>query len=485
MLSKEKLLDVFLQNFGMLPTSLQHVAMQQLVDFILNPEADKIFILKGYAGTGKTSIVSDLVKSLGTIKAKSVCLAPTGRAAKVLSNYAQRKSYTIHKHIYSYQENAQGSSQFSLKPNKAKDTLFIVDESSMITNQANAEYADLFSSRSLLADLMQFVFEGDNCKMLLVGDMAQLPPVSYDESPALDEDFLSREFYVKIQSLVLTEVVRQESVSGILYQATKVRKKIADQDLSPKIFSSLSFPDVSRVTGETLEDVLQTAYSQYNADEIVVITRSNKRAYLFNREIRSRILGKESQIECGDYIMSVKNNYYWVDKKSEIGFIANGDMMEVRKIHHRQELYGFEFADLSVHFCDYPDTDEVDIKVILNSLSSEGASMSRTETNQLYQEVSADYADLSSKRQQYIKMKQDPYMNALQIKYGYALTCHKTQGGQWKVVFVDQSFLKPENIDKSYLRWIYTAITRATEKLYFVNFNDVFFEDENSNQDCS
>ena len=451
-------------------TEGQHRALQQLAVFICENSDNQLFILKGYAGTGKTSLLSAIVKSLKHIGQRTVLLAPTGRAAKVFSSYARAKAYTIHKMLYRISMK-DGVLRVNRRENKAHNVLFIVDEVSMLSSSPIGN----LSPRSLLDDLMQFVYEGDNCKMIFVGDDAQLPPVHSDESPALDIAFLQRNFSVDIDSCILTEVVRQANNSGILFNANILRKKIVQEKYDFPLFSKQPFPDLLRVNGIDLEELLNTLYSKYNTEELVIITRSNKRAYFFNEEIRRRILFRDNTIEAGDYLMIVKNNYYWVDEVSEVGFLANGDIMEILSINKREELYGFHFADVTVRLCDYPDFEHIDIKIILESLESPEASMPTTQHQLLYEQVALDYEDIKDRRLRALKVKNSPYLNAVQVKFSYSLTCHKTQGGQWQVVLVDKGFIPNNTFDKEYLRWLYTALTRATEMVYLINFEDENF----------
>lgn len=476
MLSKEQFAQLFRQQIPFEPTSGQSDAIDLLSSFICERSENQLFILKGYAGTGKTTLVSALVNALDALNQKTVLLAPTGRAAKVFSVYSGKKAYTIHKHLYRVYSK-DGIVSFKRKENKNAHTLFIVDEVSMIGTGTASE--SLFASNNLLDDLFDFVFEGENCKILFIGDDAQLPPVNSSESPALDEEYLKRVYHLDILTHQLTEVVRQAFDSGILFNANILRNKIAREECIPPLFSNKNFPDFCRIQGGDLEEELNTLYSQNDEDHLVVITRSNKRAYIFNREIRNRILYRENEIATGDYIMAVKNNYFWLDESSEVGFIANGDILEILAINKQTELYGFHFADVTVRLCDYPNYPHIDIKIILESLSCEGASLSGEQSNRLYQEVSQDYMDISSKRQRYLKIKKDPYLNAVQVKYAYSLTCHKTQGGQWKNVLIDSPYLIDGTMDKEYLRWLYTAITRATDKVYLINFDEKMFSENN------
>jgi exodeoxyribonuclease-5 len=359
----------------------------------------------------------------------------------------------------------------SRKENKAHNLLFIIDEVSMLSSSPTGN----LSPRSLLDDLMQFVYEGNNCKMIFIGDDAQLPPVHSDESPALDIEFLHCNFNVDIDSCVLTEVVRQANDSGILFNANILRKKMRQGKYNFPLFSKQSFPDLLRVNGADLEELLNTLYGKYDTEELVIITRSNKRACLFNEEIRRRILFRDNTIASGDYLMTVKNNYYWVDETSEVGFLANGDIMEILSINKCEELYGFHFADVTVRLCDYPDFEHIDIKIILESLESSEASLPAAQHQFLYEQVALDYENIKDHRLRALKIKNNPYLKAVQVKFSYSLTCHKTQGGQWRVVLVEQGFIPNNTLDKEYLRWLYTALTRATEMVYLINAGEEYF----------
>ena len=421
-------------------------------------------------------MVSALVRTLKSVRKKCVLLAPTGRSAKVFSVSSGQKAYTIHKCLY-WASERDGIREFTRRPNKNTHTVFIVDEASMIGDGAGD--SPLFGSRSLMDDLFSFVFEGDHCQLLLVGDNAQLPPVNFDESPALDIEYIRRNFNLTANSASLTDVTRQTQDSGILHNASLLRSKMQDEDFSFPIFDTPVFPDCQRVNGEDLEELLNTLYGRNEPDDIVTITYSNKRAYVYNQEIRHRVLYREEQLSAGDFVIAVKNNYFWVQDDDEVGFIANGDNMEILSINKIQELYGFRFADVTVRMCDYPDHDSIDIKVILDSLDCEGPALSREDSNRLYEAVSQDYADLPTKKERYQKLREDPYLNAVQAKFSYALTCHKTQGGQWPVVLLDQGLIQDGILTKSYFRWLYTALTRATRQVYLINFSDTFFEMEN------
>ena len=467
-----------LSHFPHVPTAGQREACDRLAEFLFDPDPYSAFMLTGYAGTGKTSLVSALIQSAPALRIHTMLMAPTGRAAKVLSNYSGHKAYTIHKKIYQTITDSSGMIRTARALNKHSYTLFIVDEASMI-GQESQEYG-AWGRRSLLEDLIDYVTEGNHCRLLLIGDTAQLPPVGSPESPALDPEYLQTISPLKIFHSELTEVVRQQNLSGILHNATLVRQQIAEMDdySEPELplFDLEGFDDVVRLPGAELEDTLQRHYSDGEVDNVVFICRSNKRANLFNQEIRNRILFRDDRLCSGDYLMVVKNNYYWLDTDSEIGFIANGDIVEVLSVRNHQELYGFHFADVSLRFVDYPDAPEIDCKVLLETLVSESPALTGEESQQLFNEVMADYADIPDKSARLREVKRNPYFNALQVKYAYALTCHKTQGGQWPTVFVDQGYLTDDMLNKDYLRWLYTALTRATEQVYLLNFEEKFFE---------
>lgn len=467
------------------PTTGQRQACSELVSFLYDSDPCSTFLLRGYAGTGKTSLVSALIKAAPYLRIKTLLLAPTGRAAKVLSNYSGKQAYTIHKKIYHTITDGSGMPHTVLAKNKYSYTLFIVDEASMIS--AIAEEGGYVGRRSLLEDLTTFVREGSHCRLMLIGDSAQLPPVGSSDSPALSTEYLEHSFDLKVYQAELTEVVRQEKQSGILSNATMLRRMIMEDDYAEEgrrpHFMLDDFDDVVRLHGSDLEETLNREYSEGTLDDVVFICRSNKRANLYNQSIRNRILFREDEVGTGDYLMVVKNNYYWLDEDSEMGFIANGDIVEVVSARNYEELYGFHFVDVSLRFVDYPDMETLDCKILLETLHSESASLTREETQKLYTEVLADYADLPTKAEQLNAMRQNPYYNALQVKFSYALTCHKTQGGQWPVVFVDQGYLSDEDIDRNYLRWLYTAVTRSTQKLYLLNFSDDFFQEGKGNED--
>ena len=461
-------------NFPHLPTTKQDIFFQKIADFILNATSDDIFVLKGYAGTGKTTIISTVIHNLQDINMKAVLLAPTGRAAKVIGNYSGKPAHTIHKRIYFPKKNKTGGVSFTLQQNKFKNTIFIVDEASMISDTNHD--SKLYENGSLLDDLFFYVAAGKNCKLLLIGDTAQLPPVNMSVSPALNIDSLSLHYQKNVQHIELDEVMRQSEFSGILYNATELRELLHSQFINTFQFKLIGFKDIIRLQdGYDIQDAIHQAYDNYGIEDTVFIVRSNKRANQYNQQIRASILSKENEIATGDYLMVVKNNYFWLKEESEAGFIANGDIVEVLEIRRIEELYGFKFATVKVRMVDYPNQIPFETVVMLDTLISESASLTYEESNRLYQEVLLDYEE---ERQQYKKLqkvKENSYFNALQVKFSYAITCHKSQGGQWKTVFVEQPYL-PDGIDVDYVRWLYTAITRAEEKLYLIGFKEEFFE---------
>lgn len=472
---REAVRDRILELLGHEPTYGQKEAARMLSNY-LHEREKCLFLLEGYAGTGKTSLVSALVRFLPEIRARSVLLAPTGRAAKVLSGYSGRKAFTIHKKIYRQHAAADGGIIITLERNPHKSTIFIVDEASMIPDNIPPEEYSMFSSRNLLDDLINYVYEGQNCRLILIGDSAQLPPVGLDISPALDLEYIKASYGLKIFAHELTEVVRQSRESGILDNATYIRKKINREDSELPIFLKAGRDDFIPVTGNDLEDILNTEFNNSNSEGTVIITRSNKRANVFNQEVRNRILYRDSELAAGDLMMVVRNNYYWLPQESKAGFIANGDQIELLRIGNKEELYGFRFANVTIRLVDYPEEKDMDVKIILDSIGAETPSLSQKDYRRLFEEIMKDYDEIPSRRKRIEKVRENPYFNALQVKFAYALTCHKTQGGQWENVFIDQGYLKEEMINKEYLRWLYTAVTRATGKVYLINFREYFFD---------
>ncbi|MDW5288387.1 ATP-dependent DNA helicase [Formosa sp. PL04] len=464
------------QQFPFNPTTKQNIVLIQLSEFIFNTDPKALYLLKGYAGTGKTTIVSTIVSNLWQIKKSAVLMAPTGRAAKVISNYSKKEAFTIHKKIYFPKKDKGGGVKFVLQPNKHKNTIFIVDEASMIPDTPGD--SKLFENGSLLDDLMQYVYGGTNCKLLLIGDTAQLPPVKLDISPALEPKTLILNYDKEVVCMELDEVVRQEKDSGILFNATILRETLSGVFFDSFKFDVHPFKDIVRlVDGQEIMDAIGDCYSDLGNEETAIIVRSNKRANLYNQQIRDRILFNENELSAGDYLMIVKNNYFWLKPTSEAGFIANGDIVEVLEIFSIKELYGFRFAEVKMRMVDYPQMQPIETVLLLDTISAESPSLTYEDSNRLYQEVMKDYEDESSNYKKFTKVKANKYFNALQVKFSYAITCHKSQGGQWNTVFVEQPYL-PNGIDKDYLRWLYTAVTRAKEKLYLIGFKDEFFEEE-------
>lgn len=464
---KNHLVQQIKENFPYQPTLEQEKVIKSLSDFLFLPKNETVFLLKGYAGTGKTSLFSALVKTLDQLQQKCVLLAPTGRAAKVFASYAGHPAYTIHKKIYRQQTVAADMGSFSLNDNLAKHTLFIVDEASMISNLGLTGSA--FGTGCLLDDLIHFVYSGEGCRLMLMGDTAQLPPVGEELSPALFADAL-RGYGLQVFEETLTQVVRQGQESGILWNATVLRQLITSGDTFslPKIKIE-GFADIKVLPGNELIAQLEECYQRDGEDETIVVCRSNKRANIYNNGIRSQILWRESELEGGDRLMVAKNNYFWTQHHSQIDFIANGEMAVVRRLRNERRLYGFRFADVSLLFPDYADV-EVEATLLMDTLHSESPSLTKEENERLFNEVLEDYADISQKRDRLKKLKEDAYYNALQVKYAYAITCHKAQGGQWKNVFLDQGYMPEESLTPDYFQWLYTAFTRATGTLYLVNY---------------
>ena len=454
-------------NFPYKPTFEQENIVKSLANFLFSQETDSLFLLKGYAGTGKTSLLGALVKTLDQLEQKCILLAPTGRAAKVFSHYAGHAAYTIHKKIYRQKSFSNELDNFSINDNLHQHTLFIVDESSMIANEGLA--GTMFGTGRLLDDLIQYVYSGHGCRLMLVGDTAQLPPVGEEESPALAVEVL-KGYGLKVYEGMLTEVVRQLSDSGILWNATELRRYISMEDFYA--FPSIrveGFPDVKVISGNELIEVISECYEQVGMDETMVVCRSNKRANIYNKGIRNMILYREEELESGDWLMVAKNNYFWTEGSKDIDFIANGDVAVVRRVHREREMYGFRFADVTLRFPDYDDM-ELEVKLLLDTLHTDTPALPKEMNDKLFYSILEDYVDITVKRERMKKMKIDPCYNALQVKYAYAVTCHKAQGGQWKRVFLDQGYMTEEMLSPDYFRWLYTAFTRATETLYLVNW---------------
>lgn len=459
-----------LKEFGFPPTIEQEHAISEFAEFLTDRDPHSVMILRGSAGTGKTVLASAIVRTMKKLKQKVMLLAPTGRAAKVFALHSNHPAFTIHRRIYREKVYTGVGGQFNLNNNMHQDTLFLVDESSMISNYGMSETS--FGSGRLLDDLVYFVYQGRNDKMILIGDKAQLPPIGEEESPALSP-MVMEGYGLKVYCCDLNEVLRQSTNSGILYNATMIRNMITHDEVTqlPKIQFD-GFADIVMVPGDELIDSLASSYSEVGIDETICITRSNKRANIYNQGIRGMVLGREEQLSSGDMVMVVKNNYYWTaqEKGENVpSFLANGDRAEVRRVRNVRELYGFHFADV---WLDFPDYDNYELKstVIMDSLMTEAPSLTNEQTEQLFVNVMKDYEDIPLKGDRMKKMREDTYFNGLQIKYAYAITCHKAQGGQWAHVYLDQGYMTDDMLTPDYIHWLYTAFTRATEKLYLVNW---------------
>lgn len=459
------------KNLGNTPTDDQSDALKKIAGYICENDNDIIFLMTGYAGTGKTSVISSVVKTLDMLRMRSVLLAPTGRAAKVLSSYAGRQAFTIHKKIYRRKSSKDGMGSFTLDRNLHKDTFFIVDEASMVSNSSGD--SSLFGSGRLLDDLIEYVYSGTDCKLILAGDTAQLPPVGSVVSPALDTSALGSYGFGLI-SVELRQVMRQSETSGVLMNATRVRLQVEEFDLVHPSIDCINYKDTIRMTGDDLIDEISTAYGSCGMEGTIIVVNSNKQANRYNQGIRNTIFFREEEISTGDMVMVVKNNYFIVDEdEGGTGFIANGDIAEVRGIKKYEELYGFRFADMVLWFADY--NLEIESKVMMDVLHLDTPALPQEKSRELFQSVLADYVHIKTRRKQYQAVKENPYFNALQIKFAYAVTCHKAQGGQWERVFIDQGMFNRNEITIDYLRWFYTALTRSTDRVYLVNFSDEWF----------
>ncbi len=473
---KEEISAIILSHFTHRPTQQQAHTADLWAQFLLSANPEEVFLLTGYAGTGKTSLVSALVMALGQLKQRCVLLAPTGRAAKVFSLYAQTPAYTIHRRIYRQKVFNPEMNNFVQTPNLQRDTLFIVDEASMIANEGVG--GGYFGSGRLLDDLVRHVYAGDNCRLLLIGDQAQLPPVGEELSPALNADTLAG-YGLHVMHSELTEVVRQVSDSGILWNATQLRALIQADDFFafPRLKAS-GFADITVVPGDELIEQLEQSYSRCGTDQTIVVTRSNKRANIYNNGIRARILDRDAELGGGDQIIVAKNNYHWTEQQAQqekgktpnkMPFIANGDVAVVRRVRHERELYGFRFCDATLRFPDYDDH-EMEVTLLLDTLQAEAPALTREQQETLFHRICEDYPEITSRRQLMDKVKNDSYYNALQVKYAYAVTCHKAQGGQWEHVYIDQGYITEEMLTPDYFRWLYTALTRATKHVFLVNW---------------
>ncbi len=468
---KNHIINVLTEQLVHSPTGSQKSLIDLIPGFITGDSNKDILLVKGFAGTGKTSVLGALVRTMKIMKTNVVLLAPTGRAAKVLSSYCRHIAWTIHKKIYRQKASTDGMGKFILDRNLHKNTLFIVDEASMISNQIFE--GDIFGSGRLLDDLIQYVYEGNNCRLLLVGDTAQLPPVHLDISPALDSEYL-KGFGLSVLEIFLSEILRQAEDSGILFNATDIRHIISGSGHNMPHIILDDFTDIERINGTDLLGKITDSYDSAGIEETIVVTRSNKKANQYNKGIRNMILYREEELAPGDLLMVVKNNYFWLPENESADFIANGDIIEIIRIRRYQEMYGFRFADALVKFTDYRNM-ELEVKLLLDTVYSEKASLTGEQNKILFQNVIEDYADISNRRKRLEKIRTNPWFNALQVKFAYAVTCHKAQGGQWKNVFIDQGYIREEMVNTEYLRWLYTAFTRSTSKLYLVNFDDSFF----------
>jgi exodeoxyribonuclease V len=470
MMRAENIQALLEKNLGYKPTDDQMACLKLLSEYVSGNTNDVIFLLTGYAGTGKTSIIASLVHTLDALRMKSVVMAPTGRAAKVLRTYSGKDAFTIHKKIYRQKSASDGVGKFVLDRNLHRETFFIIDESSMISGDS-AE-GSVFGTGNLLDDLIEYVYTGTNCKLIIAGDVAQLPPVGSMLSPALDEDVL-RSTGFGITSCELRQVIRQSQESGILMNATAVREQITCGDLSVPSIDVKHYKDIIRLQGEELIDTLNDTYTRCGTDGAIVVVNSNNLANKYNQGIRNRIFAREEEISAGDIVMVVKNNYFWLKDEENNNFIANGDIAEVRRIRKYEEIYGLHFAEMTLFFRDYDM--ELEARVILDTIHSDSPSLSPEKNKELYFSIIADHPEASTKRKQFEVARNDPYYNALQIKFAYAVTCHKSQGGQWERVFIDQGMFNRQEPTIDYLRWFYTALTRSTDKVYLVNFPDRWF----------
>lgn len=463
------------------PTAEQLNFCEQSASFLSDKVDRRCFMLKGYAGTGKTTSIAALVKVLPRFKMRAALLAPTGRAAKVMSNYSGRTALTIHKRIYRKRSAVSTEMAFQLAPNLSENTLFIIDEASMIADEWNSK-----SGSSFLKDIMDYIYNGKNCAVLFVGDTAQLPPVGSLESPALNTAYIAKTFGFEVYHAELTEVVRQGKESGILANASMLRLLINElestdnmektQTLMPQFFTK-GFKDIFRMTGLKMVEGLEYAYRKFDMEGTLVVCRSNKSANTYNQQIRSRLLYREEELTGGDQIMIVKNNYFWLPDQESTAFIANGDMARIVRVRREEERYGFRFAEVQLEFFDYPDVGQITCKVMLDTLQTESPNLSYEDSKKLFEALALDYAHITNKRERMLAIREDPFYNALQIKFAYAVTCHKAQGGQWDAVFVDQGYLNDEMMNIEFLRWLYTAVTRARKELFLVNFSAGLFEE--------
>ncbi len=464
-------------DFAFTPTHQQDLAIQLLSDFMAIGVNQGLFILKGYAGTGKTSLISSFVRILRRHNYQVILLAPTGRAARVLSNYSEMPALTIHRKIYRQHRVGDINTSYSLNINKHAHTLFIVDEASMISHTSSM--GDIFSSNPLLDDLVEYVYSGDDCRLMLIGDTAQLPPIGENESRALNAEYLQG-FGLDTFEIELSEVVRQKAESGILYQATRIREEITDiqqamhdygrtEEVTQPLLPAQRFPDLQCVEGEELLEALEDSYSKVGTEDTIVITRANWRANQYNMGIRNRILWREELFERGDLLMVAKNNYFWAELENREDFLANGEIIQVRKVTKRYELYGFQWAQVELELPDHEDW-YPEVLLLVDTLLAEAPALTKEQQEKLYYAILEDYQHLTTQKQRLKALREDKHFNALQVKYAYAITCHKSQGGQWRRVFLDGAMLQEDMLNLDGLRWLYTAYTRATETLYLINY---------------
>ena len=463
------------ENFPFSLTNDQQIAITKIVQFIFNQKSEEVFLLKGYAGTGKSSLIGTLVKTMAQFEQKTVLLAPTGRAAKVFSLYSDESAYTIHKRIYRQKSMSDTGASFSLTNNLHQNTLFIVDEASMISNESGEN--SFFGTGRLLDDLIEYVYSGNNCKLLFLGDTAQLPPVKQNISPAMDAYELQT-YGLDVLESTLTEIMRQADESGILYNATLLRNALDSGTTGayPQLVVS-DFKDVERISGNDLIEEISSCYSRDGLEETIVISRANKSVNIFNNGIRNSVLYREEELSNGDLLMVTKNNYFWLKEEAKVDFIANGEFVEVLRIRSQREMYGLRFCDVVLYHKNYDL--EFDAIINLDALHSERSGDSYKQSNMLYNALMEEYSHIGSKGERYKQIKNNPYFNALQVKYGYAVTCHKAQGGEWKNVFVDLSYINPDHLGDNFYRWLYTSITRSTKMLYLVNLSDEFIATPN------
>ena len=457
------LADIIKRQLAFEPTRQQKELIEMLAQFCCMPTETKAFILKGFAGTGKTSIISGLIMAMKSLGQNTILLAPTGRAAKVLSNYSNHAAYSIHKVIY--RQKSAGDLMFNVNYNSHRNTLFIVDEASMIANQ-NISGVE-FGSGRLLDDLMEYVYSGDNCSMILVGDTAQLLPIGQSSSPALDR-IIVEGYGLEVMEYQLTQVIRQAGESGILFNATKIRQAIETEPFNP-IKLKTDFEDIELVSGENLIEEIESSYSKVGEENTIILTYSNKRSVLYNKGVRGQVLMRDEELSRGDYLIVTKNNYYWSKAYDNLDFIANGDIAEIMRVGKQYELYGARFADLTLRLLDYDI--EITARILIDSLYTETPSAQSTLTERLTNTIAEDYSDIGDKKKFWQEMRQNEFYNALQVKFAYAITGHKSQGGSWDHVYIDQGYITEEMVTKEYYQWLYTAITRAKEKVFLINFS--------------